>query len=210
MDNGFIARLRLRTELICKVLCICSIHRPLISDLKWTWSTSWFPGLTQFVRFAQGRSRRFLYQLWIDFSKAQYSAEFLCITSICFAKLSFVVFLRNLTPLAFDRKFGSIIGLVVIMWALTAILTIAFQCSLPQPWDYVNQSCFNRVSVLPSLWLERSLNFMWQTAWANYVAVMNILTDVGLIALPLVIVARLSTANNKKVMLVLFFMTRVW
>ena len=79
-------------------------------------------------------------------SQAQYAASFLLITSICFAKLSFVAFLRNLTPLAFDRKFGLVIGLLVVVWTATAIITVAFQCHIPKPWDYVNTSCFNRVS----------------------------------------------------------------
>ena len=76
------------------------------------------------------------------------------ITSVCFAKLSLVAFLRNLTPLAFDRKLSLTIGLLVVTWAATAIVTVAFQCHIPHPWDYVNQSCFNRVSCLPDIVLE--------------------------------------------------------
>ena len=75
----------------------------------------------------------------------------LFITSVCFAKLSLVAFLRNLTPLALNRTSGLIIGLVVILWAVTGTVTAAFQCDLPSPWDYVNQSCFNRVSGLSCL-----------------------------------------------------------
>lgn len=87
-------------------------------------------------------------------SQAQYAASFLSITSICFAKLSLVAFLRNLTPLPFDRKFGLVIGLLAVVWAVTAIVTLAFQCHMPKPWDYVNQSCFNRVRCFPDIVLD--------------------------------------------------------
>lgn len=38
---------------------------------------------------------------------------------------------------------------------------------------------------------------------------MSILTDIGLIVLPLIIVARLQAANNRNIVLTLFFMARV-
>ena len=142
--------------------------------------------------------------------KAQYAATFLFITSVCFAKLSLVAFLRNLTPLTLDRRSGLIIGLVVILWAATAIVSAAFQCHLPKPWDYIHQSCFDRVSSLPGLDSDDFSLSLEQISWANYVAIMNILTDLCLIVLPLVIVARLKAANNKKVILTLFFVARVW
>ena len=68
------------------------------------------------------------------------------IISVCFAKLSLVAFIRNFTRLTSDRRSGLVIGLLVALWATTTILTVAFQCRLPEPWDYVHQSCFNRVS----------------------------------------------------------------
>lgn len=52
--------------------------------------------------------------------------------------------------------------------------------------------------------------FVKQTSWANYVAVMNVLTDICLIVLPVVIVARIQAANSKKSILTMFFMARVW
>lgn len=52
--------------------------------------------------------------------------------------------------------------------------------------------------------------FVKQTSWANYVAVMNVLTDICLIVLPVVIVVRIQAANSKKSILTMFFMARVW
>ena len=78
-------------------------------------------------------------------SQAQYAATFMLVASVCFAKLSLVAFLRSLTPSALDRKLGLVIGLLVIVSGMTAIVTVAFQCHIPRPWDYVHESCFNRV-----------------------------------------------------------------
>lgn len=81
----------------------------------------------------------------INMARAQYAATFLLIASLCCAKLSYAAFLRNLTPSAFDRSLALAIGLLVVVWGVTAIITVAFQCHIPRPWDYIDQSCFNRV-----------------------------------------------------------------
>ncbi len=94
----------------------------------------------------------FVDRLQADWPKAQYAATFLFLASVCFAKLSLVAYLRNLTPLALYRKVSLLIGLVVALWATTAILSAAFQCRLPRPWDYINNTCFSRVS--PALGLD--------------------------------------------------------
>ena len=52
--------------------------------------------------------------------------------------------------MSLDRNLGLSIGLVIVLWAVTSSITIAFQCRLPEPWDYINRSCFNRVSSLPT------------------------------------------------------------
>ena len=78
-------------------------------------------------------------------SQAQYAATFMLVASVCCAKLSLIAFLRNLTPSSFDRMLGLVIGLLVVVSGVTAIIAFAFQCHIPRPWDYVNQSCFNRV-----------------------------------------------------------------
>ena len=53
-------------------------------------------------------------------SQAEYAALYLSITRVCFTKLSLVAFLRDHTPLSFDRKFGPIIGILVIVARLKA------------------------------------------------------------------------------------------
>ena len=83
--------------------------------------------------------------------KEQYAATFLFIISVCLAKLSLVAFIRKFTPLALDRRSGLIIGVLVALWATTTIVAVAFQCRLPEPWDYIHHSCFNRVSGHPRL-----------------------------------------------------------
>ena len=146
-----------------------------------------------------------------DKGKARYSAAFLFIASACFAKLSLVIFLRNLTPIVFDHRAGLYVGGGIILWALTAILGTAFQCHLPKPWDYLENSCFNRVSltcVVPGTgWY---LTYFIQTSWEHYVAIMNILTDVSLVVLPMIIVGRLKAPRKKKAILLLTFMGRIW
>ncbi|MCJ1240928.1 hypothetical protein MMC14_008932 [Varicellaria rhodocarpa] len=122
--------------------------------------------------------------------KAVYAAALLTIVSYCFAKLSLVAFLRYRTPSKPDQRNCKILGLVIIAWATTAFITTAFQCHLPRPWDSSGNSCLNRNSL------------------ADYVAIVNILTDAALIVLPLIIVTRLKAKKGKKVVLSLVFFGR--
>ncbi len=50
--------------------------------------------------------------------------------------------------MTFDRKIVLLVGLIVVVWGATAKITVVVSLN---PYDYVNQSCFNRISYLPDL-----------------------------------------------------------
>lgn len=82
----------------------------------------------------------------MDQTKADYSATILFIASICFSKLSLLVFIRNLTPASLDRRFALVLGIFIGLWTIASILTAIFQCNAPQIWNYLQGTCFDRVS----------------------------------------------------------------
>lgn len=82
----------------------------------------------------------------MDETKAEYSATILFIASICFSKLSLLVFIRNLTPASLDRRFALVLGILIGLWTIVSILTAMFQCNVPQTWNYLQGTCFDRVS----------------------------------------------------------------
>ncbi|KAB8255342.1 hypothetical protein BDV32DRAFT_113330 [Aspergillus pseudonomiae] len=105
-----------------------------------------------------------------------------------FSKLSVIYFIRNVTP-AFnpDRLITAGLEVLTILWAGIGILTAAFQCKLPRPWDYLHGECIQRRN------------------WWNYMCVMNIATDAGIMAHGIFIVARLQMRLKRKLALAMIF-----
>jgi hypothetical protein len=69
----------------------------------------------------------------------------LYIPVLCLAKLFTLIYLRGLSPVLLYWFLIQTIGLVIILWGITAELAIAFQCGLPKPWEVLSGQCFNRV-----------------------------------------------------------------
>ncbi|KAJ5607441.1 hypothetical protein N7537_004060 [Penicillium hordei] len=123
--------------------------------------------------------------------KAEYSATILFIASICFSKLSLLVFIRNLTPASLDRRFALVLGILIGLWTIASILTAIFQCNLPQTWNYLRGTCFRR------------------SAWWNYLGVTNILSEGGIIGQALLVIVRIQTDFSRKAGLSSVFLIRV-
>ncbi|KAJ5177922.1 uncharacterized protein N7500_000621 [Penicillium coprophilum] len=123
--------------------------------------------------------------------KAEYAAIILFIISICFSKLSLLVFIRNLTPASLDRRFALVLGILIGLWSVVGVFTAAFQCSAPQTWNYLHGSCFDRA------------------AWWNYLGITNILTEAGIMGQALLVIVRIQTDFSRKASLSSVFLIRV-
>lgn len=77
-----------------------------------------------------------------------WAASLLYIASLCFSKLSMVLFTLRLSPAAKDHRLGKIVASVVIIWTLVALLGTAFQCGVPRGWDFWDGKCINMVCSL--------------------------------------------------------------
>ncbi|KAJ5456637.1 hypothetical protein N7530_011911 [Penicillium desertorum] len=123
--------------------------------------------------------------------KAEYAATILFIASICFSKLSLLVFIRNLTPASLDRRFALVLGISIAVWAIASIFTAAFQCRVPQTWNYLHGTCFDR------------------GAWWDYLGVTNILSEGGIIGQALLVIVRIQTDFSRKASLFSVFLVRI-
>ncbi|KAJ6127680.1 hypothetical protein N7471_008897 [Penicillium samsonianum] len=123
--------------------------------------------------------------------KAEYAATILYIASIACSKLSLLIFIRNLTPASLDRRVALTLGAFIGIWAIASIFTASFQCHLPQTWNYLNGTCFDR------------------TAWWNYLGVTNMLSESGIIAQALLVIVRIQTDLSRKAGLSSVFLIRV-
>ncbi|KAJ5356283.1 hypothetical protein N7517_010892 [Penicillium concentricum] len=123
--------------------------------------------------------------------KAEYAATILFIVSICCSKLSLLVFIRNLTPASLDRRFALVLGILIGLWTVVSIFTAAFQCGVPETWNYLYGSCFHRA------------------AWWNYLGITNILTEAGIMGQALLVIVRIQTDFSRKASLSSVFLIRV-
>ncbi|KAA8651162.1 uncharacterized protein ATNIH1004_000040 [Aspergillus tanneri] len=123
--------------------------------------------------------------------EAQYAANILYITSMCFSKLALIRFVRDLTPASPDRNFAVGLQIGTVLWAVIGIVTAAFQCKPPRTWDYMHGQCFQL------------------GVWWDYLGVTNILTEAGIIAQAILVIARVQTHMKKKVTLASVFALRI-
>ncbi|MCJ1241865.1 hypothetical protein MMC14_009871, partial [Varicellaria rhodocarpa] len=101
-----------------------------------------------------------------------------------------LAFLRIITPRRRDHRL--IYGLVsiVLIWAVSGEFAVAFQCRLPEAWNYQTETCDNR------------------KAFGTYFEVLNIIIDAGLILVPGLIISGLRVTLQKKVSVLMFFSFR--
>lgn len=79
--------------------------------------------------------------------KGYYASEFLYIAAIGFAKLSLLVIFHDIVEMQrLYRRSVLALGILIFTWSIASLLTIAFQCELPRPWEMMTLRCFNIVS----------------------------------------------------------------
>ncbi|KAI9667815.1 MAG: hypothetical protein M1821_000634 [Bathelium mastoideum] len=115
-----------------------------------------------------------------DIDKAHYAGDFLYICGLGFAKLSVLALIRLLTPNRRDQWIMIALEIFIAIWAVTALFTNAFICHVPHAWDYMERKCINRL------------------AFWNYFEIANIITNSGLVVLPLLIVSKVQTSLRRK------------
>jgi hypothetical protein len=78
--------------------------------------------------------------------KGYYASEFLYISSICFSKLSLLVLFYNVVAVRrMHRRLMFGFGTFIVIWSMTSLVVVAFQCELPRPWEMMSLRCFNTV-----------------------------------------------------------------
>ncbi|KAG9233487.1 hypothetical protein BJ875DRAFT_485081 [Amylocarpus encephaloides] len=126
------------------------------------------------------------------FQKAIYSANILWLASQMFSKLSVIMFIRVISPATFNAQATLGLILTTAVWGLTSIVSLVFQCHVPQVWNTIDNKCIDR-----------------DTFWA-YTNSVNIIIDVVLIALPWAVVWNLQLSMQRKVVVVGCFATRAF
>ncbi|KAL4816100.1 hypothetical protein BDW67DRAFT_163049 [Aspergillus spinulosporus] len=146
------------------------------------------------VAVAHGYGDRFTTVASADFvqvMKCQYAASILYIASLCLSKLSLSRFIHTLTPVHRDHLLAAVLQVAIAILGVTGIIGTAFQCRIPQPWDYWWQKCFDLC------------------AWAYFLSAANIATDVAIIVQALLLIFGIQAAWKKKFMFASIFLSRI-
>ncbi|CAD6446528.1 1e6bd8fd-17e8-4b98-b7a7-6bab7964e67e [Sclerotinia trifoliorum] len=127
------------------------------------------------------------------YQKYAYASQLVYIPTLCFAKLSTLFYLRALTPDSNYAILNRVTEVCVILWALCAEVSVAFQCDLPNPWAVLStDECFN-------------IGVFWQTIGA-----LDIVTDSGIIFMPIFLVWGLQMPLRRKALVFMAFGTRMF
>jgi hypothetical protein len=118
---------------------------------------------------------------YVKFQKAGYAASLFYIVALACAKLAALAQLFTLTPLAGHRKPIIVVMGLVIVWAVCALITIAFQCDLPHVWAYETGKCVKQVSrdtplILKLQWkyrLGRADDVIYFVRFSNFTTSLN-------------------------------------
>lgn len=61
------------------------------------------------------------------------------------SKVSAGLLVQSLLAEGYSIKAGKALIAVIIVWGVSSILALAFQCSLPHPWDDTAGKCVDQV-----------------------------------------------------------------
>jgi len=84
-----------------------------------------------------------------------------------------------------------VVGALVMLWGFVGIWASAFQCAVPHPYLYTTGKCFQQV------------------AFWDAIGVIDIITDLAIMALPVIVVRNLQLPLKKKINVVFAFSFRV-
>ncbi|KAL4794837.1 hypothetical protein BDV19DRAFT_364010 [Aspergillus venezuelensis] len=127
-------------------------------------------------------------QAW---SKLAYAAHILLILVMFLTKMSTILLIWKLTPSGSLRRYCTITTGVVIAWTIFAILGLALQCELPEPWLYGPDRCAGRGAILYPI------------------ALFNVLTEIILVILPFVMMHNVQMVWHKRVKILSSFSSRI-
>ncbi|KAF7168848.1 hypothetical protein CNMCM5623_001790 [Aspergillus felis] len=124
------------------------------------------------------------------YSKYNYAAQLLQIIPVALSKLSTTLLVHILTPRSgLQSACLATIGAIGV-WTVFALCAIAFQCPLPDSWLYSPDRCTAKGALMYPI------------------AVLNILTDVAVLALPFFMMHKVQMTQGKRVKILCAFCTR--
>ncbi|ESZ96421.1 hypothetical protein SBOR_3153 [Sclerotinia borealis F-4128] len=150
--------------------------------------------LSMMVQNGLGRDKDTLSSKELDnYQKYAYASQLVYIPTLWIAKLSTLFYLRALTPDSNYAILNRFTEVFVTLWALSAEISILFQCDQPSLWAVLStEQCFN----IGAFWIA--------------IGALDIVSDSGIILLPIFIVWGLQMPLRRKALVFMAFGTRTF
>ena len=81
----------------------------------------------------------------VTMGQAGYSSDLLLIISLGVSKISILILLLQISPVALHRRLAAMLGGFIVIWSIASLLASAFQCDLPSAWMVVEGRCIDQV-----------------------------------------------------------------
>ncbi|KAL4962469.1 uncharacterized protein BDV14DRAFT_178372 [Aspergillus stella-maris] len=124
-------------------------------------------------------------------SKLAYTAHILLILVMSLTKLSTILLIWKLTPSGSLRRYCTIATGIVVAWTIFAILGLALQCELPEPWLYHPGRCAGQGAIFYPI------------------ATFNVITEIILVILPFIMMHNVQMVWHKRVKILSSFSSRI-
>jgi len=125
------------------------------------------------------------------FQKSTYASGFLYIGALSAIKISICLHLNSVTPVRLHKAMILCVGAFTCLWMVSCFFAIGFQCQLPNPWQFVEGNCID----ITGFW--------------TYSYLINILTDLALVAIPWLILSKLQVKVGRKIIIIGCFSARL-
>ncbi|CAI7569464.1 unnamed protein product [Penicillium pancosmium] len=126
-----------------------------------------------------------------SWSKFAFTGHILHILVLTLTKLSTILLVWKLTPNKSLRRTCAIASVVVAGWAIFSVMSIAFQCEMPDTWLYSPERCAG----------EGALFYP--------IAIFNILTEIAILVIPFMMMRNVQMAWHKRVKILSSFTSRL-
>ncbi|KAJ3496005.1 hypothetical protein NLG97_g2980 [Lecanicillium saksenae] len=122
--------------------------------------------------------------------KCMYAANILYIVTLGVTKISASMTVMNVAPLDRRRGIFSVMA-VIVLWALSGVITVLFQCQVSAPWDFTTGKCIN-------------LSAFW-----TYFEILNIATDLATISAIVELIWNIQAQRSMKSLVGFIFGSRI-
>ncbi|KIX04825.1 uncharacterized protein Z518_05696 [Rhinocladiella mackenziei CBS 650.93] len=128
---------------------------------------------------------------YVEYSKSFYASQLGLMAATGLAKASAIQTVAALRPHVSVLRACHGLQILNALWIVAGIVALAFQCSLPAPWDFGPERCINQYALVLGL------------------GVINILTDLVIIALPAILMSKVQITNKQRWTVSALFACRV-